>query len=142
MDVYFDVAFLQHDDILCVLRILLRAVPTEDRDGSEVTPNKIQDVIDVIDIDGEDGCTDPFSPISVWEERIAKARGAFGLKQNHNRGDQADQGAVEDHRVTDVAKVLQLLNFEEDSVLLKAIQRLHVNWYHCGTERSAAGAPF
>ena len=86
------------------------------------------------------------SQLSVREQRIAKARRVLGLKAQHDRGDQADQTAAEDHRTTDVAKVMQLLHSNEDSVLRKALQRLHIKWYHCETERlqsllRAAGAP-
>ena len=77
---------------------------------------------------------------------VSSARKVLGLKSQQDRADQADQGAAEDHRTTDVTKVLQLLQSQDDSVLRKALQRLHIKWYHCETERlqsilRAAGAP-
>ena len=55
--------------------------------------------------------------------------------QQHSRGDQADQPAARDHRITDVGKVLQLLHDPNEVVVRNALQLLHVKWYHCGTER-------
>lgn len=86
------------------------------------------------------------SPISIREQRIARAREVLGLKQQHDRGDRADHGAARVYRATDGAKALQLLNSQDGRVLRKALQRLHVKWYHCETERlqsllRAAGAP-
>lgn len=76
------------------------------------------------------------SPVTVREQRVAKARRIFGLnKPQRDRGDQADQATAEDHRTTDVSKVLQLLMSLDDSVIRKALQRLHVQWYHCEIER-------
>ena len=105
-----------------------------------------QDLVDVIDIDDEEGYADLLSPISIREQRIARARGVLGFKQHHDRGVQADPGAAEGHRTTGVAKVLQLLHSQDDPALREALQRLHVNWYFCETERlqcllRAAGAP-
>ena len=97
--------------------------------------NTNQDSIDVIDIGEEEGDTDPLSPIIVREQRIAKARTVLGLKRQRDRGDQADHGVAEDHRTTDVAKVLQLFHSQDDSALRKALQWLHVKRYQCGTER-------
>ena len=46
----------------------------------------------------------------VREQRLLKAHRAFCLnKQQHERGDPADQEAAEDHRITHVSEVLQLL---------------------------------
>ena len=56
-------------------------------------------------------------------------------KPKHDRGNQVDQAAAEDHRHIDVSKVLQQFRSEDDSVIRKALQRLHVKWYHCETER-------
>ena len=100
------------------------------RDGSQVPISQTQDVIDVVDIDDGEGCTDPLSPISNREQRIARARKFLGLKQQHDRGDQADQGAAEDRRTTGEAKVLQLFHSTDGSVLRNTMQRLHVKRYH------------
>ena len=73
--------------------------------------------------EGYDG---QLSPISVREQRIAKARRVFGLNNPKiDRVDQADQAAAEDHRTIDVNKVLQLLHHPEEMVVRKALQRFH-----------------
>ena len=67
-------------------------------------------------------------------------------KPKATRGDQTDHAAAEDHRTIDVSKVLQLLHSSDEAVVRKALQRLHVKWYHAETERlqsilKAAGVP-
>lgn len=83
----------------------------------------------------EDGHDDPISPVNVREQRVAKARRVLGLKSQRSSGDQADQVATNEDRTTDVHKALQILHSREELVIGRALQRLHVNWYHCGTER-------
>ena len=85
--------------------------------------------------------------VTVREQRIAKARRAFGLnKDNHPRGDQTDQAAAEDHGMTDVANALQLLSPPGEATARKALQRLHDKVYHCEPGRlqsllTAVGVP-
>ena len=91
---------------------------------------------DLVDLEDDEGSIDTLSPVTVREQRVARARQFLGLnKPKQDRGDQVDQAAAEDHRTTDVSKVLQLLRGSDDSVIRKALQRLHVKWYHRETER-------
>ena len=93
---------------------------------------------DLINFAGEDqdGVEDKLSPITIREQRVARARTTFGPhKDRIDRGDQVNQTAACDHRTTDVAKVLQFLHSADDSVARKALQRLHVKWYYCDIER-------
>ena len=98
-------------------------------------------MFDLIDLEEgidtiKDGWADKLSPVTVREQRVARAREVLGLnKPKQDRGDQADQAAAEDHRHIDVSKVLQLLRSQDESVIRKALQRLHVKWYHCEIER-------
>lgn len=109
----------------------------KEENGEPVVPpqNKIQDSIDVIDMDEGEGYIDPLSPMIVRGQRVAMARDVLGLKDQRDSGDQVGFGAAADHRTTDVAKVLQLLQSNGDTSLRKALQRLHVKWYQCETER-------
>lgn len=137
LGVYFDVGPpLQEEDTLGVLRGLRPDVVTKEERRSEVPIQKLQDSsIDVIDIDDEEGYIDLLSPIIVREQRIAKTRKVLGFEQQHDRADQADQGVAEDHRILDVAKVLRLLQSEDESVSRKVLQRFHVKLYHWQTGR-------
>ena len=105
------------------------------REGGErciwypAAPQKQQnpDLIDLTEED-QDGSEDRLSPITVREQRVACARKVFGLhKDRVDRGDQAGQNVAENHRTTDVAKVLHLLHSAGDAAVRKALQRLHVN---------------
>ena len=79
---------------------------------------------------------DKLAPVTIREQRVARARRILGLnKSQQDRGDQTDQAAAEDHRTTDVSKVLRLLWGPDGSIIRKALQRLHVTLYHCETER-------
>lgn len=105
-------------------------------------------LLDLIDHEeGDEGLNDKFSPVTIREQRVARARQLLGLTElKQDRGDQVDQAVAEDHRTIDVSKVLQLLRSPGDRVIRKALQRLHVKWYHCETERlqsilRAAGVP-
>lgn len=146
LDVVLDVEIPREEGAtLGVLRGLRNVVPKEEVGESEVPPQNV-DVIDVIDIGAEEGYIDPLSPVIVREQCIARAREVLGVKKQRDRGDRGDQGAAEDQRTIDVAQVLQLLRSQDDSISRKALQRLHVKWYHCETERlqsplRAAGAP-
>ena len=71
------------------------------------------------------------SPITVREQRVGRAHNISGLsKEQRSRGDQSDRAAAEDQRTTGVPTVLQLLRNCDDSAIRKALQRLHVKWYH------------
>ena len=131
-----------------------RAVTKEEQGGDlEAPPDQNQEVsqpLDVVDLETEeediDGHEYGLSPINVRERRVARARRVLWLKSQHSRGDQADEVAAEDHRTTDVAKGLPVLHRTDEAVTRKALQRLHVEWYHCETERlqslsKVAGAP-
>ena len=119
----------------------------------EGTPPTSTDLSDLIDLEEEeidtteDGWQDQSSPVTAREQRVARARRVFGpSKPKQDRGDQADQAAAEDHRTTDVSKMLNLFRSEDDPVIRKALQRLHIKWYHYETERlqsilRAAGVP-
>ena len=125
----------------------LSVVPPQNSPNLDIVEGTAPDLIDLTE--PQDGFTDQLSPVSVREQRVAKARRVLGLKASHqqvDRGDQADAGAAEDHRTTDITKVLQALHHNDDSIVRKAIQRLHIKWYHAETERlqtilRAAGAP-
>ena len=116
-----------------------RAVRKDEREigGTHQHAQYLPDLVDLIEGEAEnDGYIDRLSPITAREQRIAKARQVFCLNRKHeDRGDQADQAAAEDHRSTDVTKALQLLRSPDEAVLRKALQRLHVKRYRCGTER-------
>lgn len=112
--------------------------------------NQKQDQFDVVELeDDNDGFIGQLSPVTVYEQRIAKAWQALGLKsgsQQNGRCDQACQVAAEDHITTDVATALRLLHDSDEVVVRKALQRLHVKRYHGETEGRqpllrAAGAP-
>ena len=64
-----------------------------------------------------DGFDVKLSPVTVREQREARARKLLGLNNKADRGDRADQAAAEDHRTTDVAKVFQQFRSEDDSVI-------------------------
>lgn len=105
---------------------------------------------DIADLTGEDEYNDGYlsrsSPVTVREQRVAKPRRIVGFnKPQRSSGDQAGQAAAEDHRITEVSEVLQLLRHPEGAVVRKALQWLRVRWHHCEPERlqsllRAAGA--
>lgn len=102
------------------------------------TPRNPQHLFDSVDLTDDAGDNDGFLgrsfPITVREQRVARARRVFGPRaQLQERGDQVDQAAAEDHTITDVSKALQSVRPPDDSVGRKALQRLHVKWYHCAT---------
>ena len=69
-----------------------------------------------------DGCLDGLSPVIVLEQRVAKARRILGFhKPQHSRGDRAEQAVAEDHRTTDVSKVLQLLRHQGGAAVREAL---------------------
>ena len=104
-------------------------VVTEEEKSDEVPSNfqKPQESVDVIDLEeaDKDGSEDPLSPVSARERRIATARRVPEFKQQHDRADQVDQAAAEDHSTTDAHKVSQLLRSQDDGVTATALQRLH-----------------
>ena len=56
------------------------------------------------------------------------AREVLGYKpgaHQHRRGDQANQAVVDERRVTDVSKIMLLLHIGGDSLIRKALQRVH-----------------
>ena len=126
-----------------------RVVTKEEKGGeaSDAPTPKLIDLADLTKEEDNDGYLDQFSPVIICEQRTARAREVLDLdRQQQSRGDQADHIAAEDHCTTDVAKVLQLLRHRDKAIVRNALQRLHVQWYHCGTKRlqsllRAAGAP-
>ena len=99
-------------------------------------PISTDNLMDLIDFEDDEGLIGKSSLVTVREQRVARARQLLGSnKPKQDRGDQVDQAAAGEHRTTDVPKVLQLLRSFHDSVIRKALGRLHVKWYHCGTER-------
>ena len=98
-----------------------------------------EDLPDLIDLEEDnEGSDDNLSPFTVREQRVARARRFLGLHEpKHLRGDQVDRAVAEDHRTTDVSKVLQLLRSFDVSVIREVLQHLHVKWYHCEIERGA-----
>ena len=99
------------------------------------------------EVDTNDGWDGNLSPVTVREQRVARARKLFGFTMpKQDLGDQVDQAVAAHHRTMDVPKVRQLPRNEDDSVIRKALQLLHVKLYHCQTERlqsifRAAGVP-
>ena len=68
------------------------------------------------------------------------------LRGKQSTGQQAGDSAAEDWRTFDVTKAMSNLNSNDPAVRKKAIQRLHVRWWHAQTEAltrtlQAAGAP-
>ena len=123
------------EETLGIMRGDARAV-TKEEGGDTPQDTNLPDLVDITGGEEDnDGFIDRRSPITVREQRIAKARRVLGLKEQEDRGDQADQAAAEDHRTTYVTKVLQLLRSSDEATIRKTLQRLHVKWYHCETER-------
>ena len=121
------------------------ANPKEEGKCDSETPPEFK----IHDDDAEHGFEDNQSLITIRERRVAVAREVLGLKPKKelkDQSDQADAGAAEDWRTMDVAKVLRSLHNPDESVARKALQRLHLRWWHCTAEQltqtlRAAGAP-
>jgi hypothetical protein len=113
---------------------IFRSVPDADSAQEEIGGPAAQ----------EEGA-DASAPGSFREARItaaARERAATTADSTN----QSDNAAVEDWRTMDVNKALSALRSPEASVRRKAIQRLHVRWWHAPSESlkrllEAAGAP-
>ena len=143
-----DKRVVTEDETLGIMRGDARTVTKEERRDTHQNAENLPDLVDLTRDEAEnDGSIGRLCPITIREQRIAKTRRVLGLNKEHeDRGDQADQAAAEDHRTTDVTTALQLLRSSEEATIRKALQRHHVKWYHCETERlqsllKAAGAP-
>ena len=137
------------DDAVDVLRHFGNVVVSKGRNGGDSCskePNAQLDIVDLIE-EGEVGYEDGLFPITVCEQRVAKARGIVCLNiPQHSIGDRVGHGAAEDHRTTHVVKVFRSLHHADEAAVRAALHRLHVKWHRCETERlqsllRAAGAP-
>ena len=98
--------------------------------------------IGALDVDSEG---EALAPATARERRIANLERKRRLTTK-DTGDQADDAAGEDWRAFDVSKAMSALRSPDPETRRKAIQRLHIRWWHAGVEPLSrtfrvAGAP-
>ena len=115
----------------------------EEKPGRSVGPGEESE--NQIDSEDEEGLLDDIAEGSVREQDIKRRERAL-RKTTKDEAEQAGDNAKEDWRTFDTKKAIQSLESDNPETRKKAIQRLHIRWFHATTielERilRASGAP-
>ena len=115
-------------------------------EGSAASPREEnEDEVPTNSDDDEDKGDLTLAPATARERRLAEVT-ERRRKTTADAAGQSDSSAVEDWRALDVRKCMAALASKDPAVRKKAIQRLHVRWWHAPTEHliqtlKVSGAP-
>ena len=107
--------------------------PREDPSAREEIPEDAAEDAPETQEEAQEEGADDSAPASA-RERTSQHRERRRATQLADASHQSDHSAVEDWRTLDVQKALETLKSDDAGVRRKALQRLHIRWWHVPSE--------